>query len=251
MPRRTPRINLTSGPTGNFFILSEAERAQIEAAYGHKLSEELWEEILHVTEEFTIYAPTVRGAASLTKTLTKLHKLANTARSLRKDIIPNHVKSENLTLQDIWYAYFRSRSEPPGDDSLFELLLEFLEIVIALSKLAEKYATNNGVGGLIKGPDDEGYYWDVWICTVTLILEEHGLPYAARKDADKRKRDAPSPFVSFICELQKYIPKQCRKFTHSHDALAQGIHRARKSIDLDRVMMRRRVDAELSRKSKE
>ena len=76
----------------------------------------------------------------------------------------------------------------------------------------------------------EHEWWNIWVLMLITIMRDHGLPYQARKDSDKRKQESPSPFVSFISELQKHMPVECRKYTHSLDALSQAIYRARRDL---------------------
>jgi hypothetical protein len=73
----------------------------------------------------------------------------------------------------------------------------------------------------------ESRVWNIWVNALTKIMKDSGLPYQVRKDTDKNKSDVPSPFVKLVRELQNCLPQECRKFTQSDDALAQGIHRAR------------------------
>jgi hypothetical protein len=65
-------INLPRGPAGEFVDLSEAQKASLEAAYGDKLSPELWREIKKITNELTVEGPPSANAASYDKTLEKL-----------------------------------------------------------------------------------------------------------------------------------------------------------------------------------
>src|SRR5262249_20188004 len=58
---------------------------------------------------------------------------------------------------------------------------------------------------------DEGTIWSLWICELSSILGNAGLPVGVRKDVDKRKSDNRSPFVQFVAELQKVIPKHLRR----------------------------------------
>jgi len=67
------------------------------------------------------------------------------------------------------------------------------------------------------------------IWQLTEIMREAGLPTGASKDTDKSKSDEPSLFVALVRELQKCLPDGCRKTTHSDEALAGAIGRARAS----------------------
>ena len=62
----------------------------------------------------------------------------------------------------------------------------------------------------------------------TKLFKHHRLPFSAPKDVDKAKPGRrPSKFVIFIRELQQLIEPQYRQHTHSDEALAAAITRAR------------------------
>jgi hypothetical protein len=73
----------------------------------------------------------------------------------------------------------------------------------------------------------EGECRRYWIPQLTEIMKQAGLPTGVRKDTDKRKSGGPSPFVALVRELQGCLPDGCRQTTHSDDALAEAIVRAR------------------------
>ncbi len=75
--------------------------------------------------------------------------------------------------------------------------------------------------------------WELWVCELTTILSNNELPTQVRKDTDKTKAAKPSPFVSFIRELQACLPEKYRRsHTERPDfeaniALSAAIIRAR------------------------
>ncbi len=71
-----------------------------------------------------------------------------------------------------------------------------------------------------------GEAWEEWIHQLTAILDESGLPTAARKDSDKQKGSTPSSFVAFVRELQECVPTACWR-RRSDSALATAIGSAR------------------------
>src|SRR5262249_10082530 len=56
-----------------------------------------------------------------------------------------------------------------------------------------------------------GEMWELWVRKLTAILSKSELPTQVRKDADKTKATRPSPFVSFIRELQVCLPEKYRR----------------------------------------
>jgi len=79
-----------------------------------------------------------------------------------------------------------------------------------------------------KEAKDASHPWDDWIVELTKLFKHHRLPFSAPKDVDKAKPGRrPSEFVIFIRELQRLIEPQYRQHTHSDEALAAAITRAR------------------------
>ena len=79
-----------------------------------------------------------------------------------------------------------------------------------------------------KEAQDASHPWDDWIVELTKLFKHHRLPFSAPKDVDKAKPGRrPSKSVIFIRELQQLIEPQYRQHTHSDEALAAAITRAR------------------------
>jgi len=133
----------------------------------------------------------------------------------------------NFTPQEIYWAFFAHRRHCPPPSEEWDFLNEILGAVIKFSEYAIRQ---------IQRPDpehpnwlgfSEGEIWNMWVNALTKVMENTGLPTKVRKDSYLNKKGSPSSFVTLIKELQKHLPEKCRKFTHSDDALAQGIYRAR------------------------
>ena len=226
MARPKPRID-TLKHLGKPIAFSVGDRAAIEAKYGHKLTSEQWEQITGVTSALTIFTPGIKDATRTPVLLSKLKKLEAAAKSLRSEF--NEIPDRgDFTPKEIYREFFARRWDcPPGEE--FLCLEEILGGVIKFSEFARQQ---------IQKPDpkqpntwrspSEGEAWNIWVNALTKIMKNNRLPYKVRKDKDKNKNDAQSPFVKLIQELQKCLPKECREFTQSDDyALAQRISRAR------------------------
>jgi len=70
----------------------------------------------------------------------------------------------------------------------------------------------------------EGECWRGWVLELTRIAKQHKLPIGARTDTTH----GPSPFVELVRELQRYVLPEARRHTHSYEALAKAIQRARR-----------------------
>jgi hypothetical protein len=141
-------------------------------------------------------------------------------------------RAAGLTLEQIWHEYngFSHLLEgPPKNDAFFSFLLQQLEVIIDLSNFAKECKADPIFGQVPKGMDDR-WYWEYWIVRLWNLFQRHDLNVSARKDIYKMKPGRESKFVLFVDQLQKFLPERSRQFTASYDALTQGIHRARESM---------------------
>jgi hypothetical protein len=189
------------------------------------------DEITVATSFLTYVIPMIESTSSLRVVVRKLQKLLAAARSLRVELTTEPLPTYgNISLEEIYRDYFYrpKRSSHPSNGLPF-LLLDAVDVAIAISTLAirtfdeESSRKEKEVDAI-----PEGEMWSMWISTLTRLMKKYGLPHEVRKDVDKRK-GLPSPFVRLVRELQRCMPRECRKFTQSDDALAQGISRARKA----------------------
>ena len=227
MARPNPKIDIIKH-LGKRIAFSVDDRLAIEAKYGHELTSEQWKQITGVTSVLTMFIPGINVASRARLVLSKFKKLEAAAKSLRSEFkeTPGGV---NLTPQEIYWAFFARRQQPPRQGEEFQFLEEILGAVVNFSEFAiqqlQKPDPNQPNAWFAHSESD---VWNIWVNALTTIMKDSGLPYKIRKDSDKNKRDTQSSFVMFIKELQKVLPEKCRKFTQSDYALAQGISRARR-----------------------
>ncbi len=227
MARPNLRIDVIKR-VGKPIKFSDRDRLAIEAKYGHKLTSEQWKQITGVTSVLTIFIPGINVASRVRIVLSKFKKLEEAAKSLRSEF--NETSDHgNFTPQEIYWGFFARRQRPPRQGEEFQFLEEMLGAVIKFSEFAIQKLQKPDP----KQPNawctlSESDVWNIWVNALTKIIKDSGLPHKIRKDSDKNKHDIQSPFVIFIKELQKILPKKCRKFTQSEYALAQGISRARR-----------------------
>jgi hypothetical protein len=227
MARPNPRIDVIKR-VGKRIAFSDRDRMAVEAKYGHELTSKQWQQITDVTSVLTIFIPGINVASRARLVLSKFKKLEAAAKSLRSEF-KDYPDDGNFTPQEIYWGFFARRQRPPRQGEEFQFLEEILGAAIKFSEFAIQQLQKPDP----KQPNawvahSEGDVWNIWVNALTKIMKDSGLPYKIRKDSDKNKRDTQSSFVLFIQELQKALPKECRKFTHSDYALAQGISRARR-----------------------
>jgi hypothetical protein len=222
---------------------NDSQRAAVEAAYGKSLSEQIWTKIFVATGLYLNAAPFDRTAVPIKKFLPRLDKLKELAKSLRSDFAEDVSSNKKSTgrvltgdkrLTAIQRQYFQRQNWTnfyPG--ASFDLLEHTLNAVEAVCDFMSMELSDPNYAG-----HSEGWLWNHWICWLTMIVKEHGLPYEVRKDSDKQKPNSPiSPFVLFVDELQKCIPNEFRRHSppgsERREALATAIGRAREGIDVD------------------
>jgi hypothetical protein len=225
MARSKPRIDVIKR-LGNAVVFSIDDRLAIEAKYGHKLTSRQWEQITDVTSILMELIPGLKDATPLSAVLSRFEKLEAAAKSVRSEFDGISIAG-NFTPQEIYWAFFARRRRCPPPSEEWDFLNEILGAVIKFSEYAIRQ---------IQRPDpehpnwlafSEGEVWNMWVNALTKIMKNNGLPHGVRKDSDKNIKESPSSFVTLIKELQNCLPVECRKFTHSDYALAQGIFRAR------------------------
>lgn len=227
MPRPNPRIDVLK-LAGKPIAFSVDDRLAIETQYGHKLTLEQWEKITRITSVLTTYVPGIKVASPMRVMLSKLKKLEAAATSLRSEF--NEIPDRGtFTPQEIYWAFFAHRRRPPLRGEEFSFLEDILGAAIKFSEFTRQQLQKPGPKqSNALYTYSEGEVWNFWVNTITKIIKDSGLDYKVRKDSDKNKNDTQSSFVRLIKELQKCLPKECRKFTQSDYALAQGISRARR-----------------------
>jgi hypothetical protein len=237
MPRRKLRLP-TIPKQGGWDPFTSDQCERVEIAYGQgPLPLDVWGKIEAVTALYTAAAP-LELALPLEQFVSKLDALRAAADGVKRILPPFEFPptqgpidpklSGRARLNAIQKNYFQLRMlrTPLPMFSLLELLNHSLN---ALDKVCE--AVCDEFGAEEYPVYKQGQLWNHWMYWLTIIVREHGLPYKARHDPDKRKVEG-SPFVLFLQELQKYIPEQCRN-TAFPDTLAKAIHRARHGLDLN------------------
>jgi len=225
MAKPTPTLNI-SKRIGKPIAFSDDDKLAIEAKYGHVLTVEQWEQVTEITSALTVFGGAIQNSTRVAVVLRKLEKLEAVAKSMRSEFNETS-DSGDFSPQEIYLAYLaRRRGCPPSKEFAF-----FEELLGAVIKFCE-YGRRGTRKPDPKQPNDwcgpsKDEVWNLWVNAIAGIMKGGELPHTVRKDSEKNKNGSPSPFVTLIRELQKRLPQEYRKFTHSDDALSQGISRAR------------------------
>jgi hypothetical protein len=215
---------------GKAVVLTRQDKLSIERAYGHSVPKEAWLEIAQATAVFSFFCK-AGGQPTIGPFLKKLAKLRIAAEAVRTELGRDHMEF-SASVGDVCRRYFQS--EMGQEHQLLDVLGHTLDATVDISSLAADRLKNP------KYPFDEGLdaadeMWKLWICNLTWILDDAGLPTGVRKDGGT-KNGRYSPFVHFAFEIQKFMPAHLTKSMPSEhsadehvylDSLAQAIYRAR------------------------
>jgi hypothetical protein len=216
----TSRVGKARIPSkaGEPIIFSEDQWALVEKAYGHELPEPIRKGILLATEVLRLVGSVELNAPEQKKMIAKTKKLRDAARSLLEETDwPVKEGTAWESIEALTKATAAAVAEFPSRD------LQFLTVVHSLFATCNLILCDWESDGGIR----EGWMWDSWVQAINETMQQHGLPYKTRKDKSDIDQ-VNSQFVWLIKEIQKHIPKELRRHSHSTDALAIAIHRARK-----------------------
>jgi hypothetical protein len=193
------------------FDISGDQWAEIEKAYGHKLSAPIRLKVLRVTTSFVLFEPFARAAPPLATAEKRAQAIKKSVEKFFGDLF-SEPSDATVYADDVVDRHFDRRMP-----QLRALLLSLWA------------SCNSSLAELKTSPGHrEGGHWGQWIRDLTTILDRAGLPVAASKGRGKSKSDLPSSFVSFVLKLQNCVPDGA----HRHktvDAVATAIVRARGS----------------------
>lgn len=217
MPSRTPRglvRRAAKRPT-----IGDDGRRVVEAAYGRKLPDPIWEQIKASTNRFVSdehFTPTLRELRQ------RLEALSTAAHYFAAPF--SDEQSTRFSLKQL----HRQLLNELGDLGVEEAtIIHYLQALTRSCWVLAEYSIQNPECLDALSRDE---CWDIWVSDLTGITERGGLPSGARKDTDKLKNTGQaSPFVRLVDTLQRFIPESRRRFVHSLDGLATGISRGRKN----------------------
>jgi hypothetical protein len=228
MPRTTPKLPLASTGGKLTIPIADAVWCRIETAYGGKLSAKVRKSMHEATESFIEWEEFERKAEPLSKPKDHLVLLRKAASQLQEKMMGGGLGVDSRVYANHFIKkHFHDHHLPNGD--CLQQISSILGSFVVACDLGLKDIGSPETSGFRKGD-----CWEQWIRRLTSIAKENDLLYGVRNDSDKRKGDAPSPFVTLVREFQACLPEECRRPYHSDDALGKAIHRARQASQRDR-----------------
>jgi hypothetical protein len=206
VPPRKKLLDISSGAGYPAFRIGRVRRLKLEQEIGRPIPEAVWDELIEATREYRADTDLERNTPLLSPAIDRVKKL-RAAAAVIYAVYGESVSDERRTP----YVHIRV-------DALRAWALESRAMMRAcdseLRALAGVEAEDSGFR--------VGEAWAWWIWRLTRIFKKAGLPTGARNDAL-----GTSPFIKFVDELQKYLPKKYRQHWHSPEALSKAIERGR------------------------
>jgi hypothetical protein len=135
---------------------------------------------------------------------------------------PQDAKLNALAQPEDASAYIAERQAKEADLPPLKInaVATVMSSLVRRCELAEAELKNSKLPGHVVGEA-----WDRWVCDLTKIIEDAGLPI----EAGRHVGDGAASFALFVEALQSELPLEHRRYTQSREALVQGIHRARRN----------------------
>jgi hypothetical protein len=207
VPPRKKLLDISSGARYRAFRIGRVRRLKLEQKIGRSIPAAAWDELIEATREYRADTDLEQNTPPISPAKDRVKKLRAAAEAIW-DVHEERVSDKRRTP----YRHIRA-------DRLRAWALESRNMMrdfdAELRHVAKVEAEDSGFR--------VGEGWDWWIWRLTQILKKVGLPTGARNDALGRT----SPFVEFVDELQKYLPKEYRQHWQSLEALTKAIGRGR------------------------
>ena len=201
--------------------IDSAKWRQIEKEYGASLSPTVRADIIRASEAFLFLENFERmpGPLAKVKVILEAHDKAATRFFNELFAGASAVSDAGIYAHHLIEKNFKA--SPMGKDAAgLDALLSLLRAFHIACNTSIKQLNDASTSSAFR----KGNAWATWISRLTEILKAVKLPVAVRKDGgSESKTDKQSPFVSFVWELQKCLPAECRRHTQSEAALADAL----------------------------
>jgi hypothetical protein len=219
MPPRKPKSPF--GFTRPFdFKISDADWEKLQTAYGRKIPDKERGEIITATKRMLSQSAAEHSLRPLSEGIKHITRLKKATNKLLAAFTASGLPSTSIHFAE---AAIDQELSDVTDDITFDEFHDHLMLFAGACTRAPARAALVAV--------HTGEARNAWIKDLTDICHRNKWPTAARKDPDKNKTGRPSPFVSFVYELQQLIPSEHRhgRSKQSPDALAKEIKQAQNS----------------------
>jgi hypothetical protein len=215
----TPLVEAAEGRHGvkPQFAISAASWRRMEAAYKRQLSNKARADVLTATRWFIFWEESERKAVPVVDVRKRIAGYKRRTANLLEAMLADGAEAE-------WAQDLVSQTFCPagGSESMGRHTFHWLcQALAAFGNSCEAAL------GDLKAQGSWESQWGRWIRHLARIMEENDIRVRIRKDVDKT--DKQSPFVIFVRELQKCLPVECKRRTHSDPALAEALSVALKN----------------------
>lgn len=192
------------------FDLSDKDWDQLEKAIGGTIPDATRDEIVKVTTSFVYFEPFERAAQKAKPVDDYLARVSTEANGLHQLLFQREPEYGHILIDQFFTDPRISRHQRHALGGILSSL------IVACRQARQELAKRPG--------HQEGECWDRWVLALTRIVGAAKLPTSSTN----RANDGPSAFVKFVYRLQSAVPKASRR-SHTYEALARAINRARKS----------------------
>jgi hypothetical protein len=199
---------------------------KLETSLGCALSRHARRQIGIISLIFSVVGSDEKNSAPVREVIQELASWRRRTKKLSDRIWSreNPGRPSKLTREWIEKTYFNLTNVKRIDPRYHLLFLAHaLDAALAACDWATQELSDPGYEGTRPGE-----MWPIWAASIIHILQDHGISTTASSATDKQTRD--SKFVSFMMELQEYLPGEFRRFKSSN-SMVKGIQDARKLIE--------------------
>ena len=223
MARSTPTIPISTLPSRDpKFSISNNDWQRIESAYGPAVPTDARKQIQRVMLQFLQFVEAEQRARPVSEARKRVERVKKAATEFKTAMFEQDIGRDARTYANSLIRLYFNDARVKSGDGPRQLGTLMTSLIVACNRALRDLNHPNNLG--LK----KGEAWEGFVCVLSAILKSHHLPIEVRKDSDKNKTGKPSPFVSFMRELQSCLPDKFRRSEHSDVALTEAIYRARR-----------------------
>ncbi len=216
MAKRSRKI-LAGTPLPVTCNITETDWQQIEAAYGRELPNNVRKAITEATEKFLFWDSVAHAGEPLAHAEAIIENYKKAAAVFRHALAVHDGSAAGACAKIVIEVELKHLPL-----SVLGSIGQVSQTVFAFEAACSKALSPKS---LLRVSMEEGEPWQGWVQLLTQIMRQHALPLGASKT-----NSGQSPFIALVRELQKCLSVQHRRHTHSEEALAAAIVRARRYV---------------------